>query len=102
MESPRETPKDAVAIAIEANSELAPPPCLSLFCHRIYQPQPRICPRSRPVHPNLLPANSFGSGTAGASEDWRDVCADVGAGPAWSRGFNMGRIVNDIQNLLDW
>ncbi len=27
------------------------------------------------------------SGVAGASGGWRDVCADVGAGPAWSGSF---------------
>nr|QNO54787.1 hypothetical protein PNEAJHEF_00011 [Methanosarcinales archaeon ANME-1 ERB7] len=43
---PRENPKDAVAMVIEANRELTLPPCSPLFYHRIYQHPPRICPRS--------------------------------------------------------
>ena len=64
----KRTSKDAMAMAIEANRELTPPSCPPPFCHRIYQHPPRICPRSCPVHPNLLPANSLRGGTAGASE----------------------------------
>jgi hypothetical protein len=68
LEEAKRTSKDAVAMAIEANRELTPPSCPPPFCHRIYQHPPRICPRSCPVHPNLLPANSLRGGTAGASE----------------------------------
>jgi hypothetical protein len=68
MKSPRENPKDAVATVIEANRELTSPSYSPIFCHRIYQHPPRICPRSCPVRPTAIPrmpANLFGGGTAG-------------------------------------
>ena len=49
------TREDAAAMVIEANRELAPPSCSPIFCHRIYQPPPRICPRSGPVRPTTVP-----------------------------------------------
>ena len=90
------TKEDVVAIVIGANRELTPPSCSPPFCHRTCQHPPasaRAHVRYAQPQSRGCSRTSFGGSMAGASGDWRDVYADVGAGPAWSEGFNGGRIV---------
>ena len=103
-ESPRENPKDTVAMVIEANRELTPPSC-----------PPHICPRSSPGTPDLLPADApefIAGGVDGTSGDCHGGRGGR-VGPRGSRVF-MGRIGwlafeffwgsdnRDVRNLLDW